>query len=471
MSDNNHHTLTYTYDADGNRATAALAGFTTFGYTYTGRDELKTVTAGALSGGTVSGGTLSTLNFDASGNRTSVVNGGTTTTYAAANSLNQYPTIGGAGATYGANGNLATYNGWTYTYDSMNRLTIATNGTTSANFFYDGLNRQVLRSITAVGNKFTVWDGWNAFAEYGAGNAPTGHWLYGAGGDLVADSLIGQYYYADGLGSTSHVANLSGALLESYTYDLAGTPTFYNPSGTVLPNGSAYGINHLFTGQQWHASLGFYDLRNRFLLPSLGRFLQPDPISFSGDPANLYRYCANNPVNGRDRFGLQAVVEPHLPDEDPSTQEIFTGKKDVDVFVSNQDWLLDKILEALNQPQTPTGPYYVPPPGSDAKVPPGQPIPTAVPPPVWPSHTPPASPPPMQGPPAPPTPTPKPFILDPYDGPAFREGHEPGSPKGASFAGVGNVPNYTVWGGEPWGTGVPRGLVILPSTGEKVIGW
>ena len=48
-----------------------------------------------------------------------------TTTYTTANILNQYPTIGEAGATYDNNGNLVTYNDWTYTYDSMNWLTLA----------------------------------------------------------------------------------------------------------------------------------------------------------------------------------------------------------------------------------------------------------------------------------------------------------------------------------------------------------
>ena len=48
-----------------------------------------------------------------------------TTTFAAANNSNQYPTIGEADATCDGNGNLATYNGRTYTYDSMNRLTLA----------------------------------------------------------------------------------------------------------------------------------------------------------------------------------------------------------------------------------------------------------------------------------------------------------------------------------------------------------
>jgi hypothetical protein len=47
-----------------------------------------------------------------------------------------------------------------------------------------------------------------------------------------------------------------------------------------------------------------YDLRNRFYSPDLGRFLQPDPIGFAGDPSNIYRYVGNNPVNRSDPSGL-----------------------------------------------------------------------------------------------------------------------------------------------------------------------
>jgi RHS repeat-associated protein len=104
------------------------------------------------------------------------------------------------------------------------------------------------------------------------------------------------------------VADGSGNLIESYTYDLYGTPTVY-----LVPGQSASGVSHLFTGQQWYPALDLYDLRNRFLKPDLGRFLQPDPIGFAGDPANLYRYCANNPVNWSDPYGLDggtAQTEP-----------------------------------------------------------------------------------------------------------------------------------------------------------------
>jgi hypothetical protein len=36
----------------------------------------------------------------------------------------------------------------------------------------------------------------------------------------------------------------------------------------------------------------------------MGVFLQPDPIGFKGDAANLYRFCSNNAVNRIDPLGL-----------------------------------------------------------------------------------------------------------------------------------------------------------------------
>jgi RHS repeat-associated protein len=92
-------------------------------------------------------------------------------------------------------------------------------------------------------------------------------------------------------------------LLEWYRYDLQGTPTFYNSLNVQIP-ASSYSVRHLFTGQQWHKEAGIYDLRFRAYSPDIGRFLQPDPISFQGDRTNLYRYVGNNPQNRRDPSGL-----------------------------------------------------------------------------------------------------------------------------------------------------------------------
>ncbi len=77
---------------------------------------------------------------------------------------------------------------------------------------------------------------------------------------------------------------------------------FYDANNNQL-SASAFGVRHLFTGQQWYQELGLYDLRNRFYSPDLGRFLQPDPVGFSGDATNLYRYCGNNAVTRSDPNG------------------------------------------------------------------------------------------------------------------------------------------------------------------------
>ena len=209
--------------------------------------------------------------------------------------------MGGHAASYDNNGNvLSRYDAsgtqWTFTYDAMNRLTSASNGT-SNNFYYDGLGRQVARNIAGV-ITYTVWDGWSEFASFDSVNTPLTHMIYGPWGDLAANTYKGYHYHCDGLGSTAFLSGGAGTLLESYTYDPNGTPTLHTVSG------GPYNTQFLFTGQQWYPTLGFYDLRNRAYLPGIGRFLQPDPIGFSGDPANLYRYCANNPAKWSDPSGL-----------------------------------------------------------------------------------------------------------------------------------------------------------------------
>jgi RHS repeat-associated protein len=152
-------------------------------------------------------------------------------------------------------------------------------------------------------------DGWDLIEEYQPGSAKaTAAYVYG-GSDLIAGTHNGQvyYYYHDASGSTSHLADSTGHLVEWYRYDLQGTPSFYDQDNNQRnPNQTPYGVRHLFTGQQWYQELGLYDLRNRFYSPDLGRFLQPDPIDFGGDPTNLYRYCGNNPVMRSDRTGLSS---------------------------------------------------------------------------------------------------------------------------------------------------------------------
>ena len=60
--DGTHHTLSYTYDDDGNRASVGLPNTIVAGYTYTGRNQVLDVTAG------VGGSKWAEYSYDASGN-------------------------------------------------------------------------------------------------------------------------------------------------------------------------------------------------------------------------------------------------------------------------------------------------------------------------------------------------------------------------------------------------------------------
>ena len=241
-----------------------------------------------------------TIVYDANGNRTSFAPYGTTDTYTS-NNLNQYTQRNGFNAAHDNNGNLITgVDGSSYTYDAQNRLTSAYKGGTTESFAYDGLSRQVSRTLNGT-TTYNVYDGWDLIDEFQAG-APLANYVYGAGG-LLKDTWTQTYFYQDGSGSTSHLADNGAHLLEWYRYDLQGTPVFYNAANTQIPS-TNYAVRHLFTGQQWYSEIGLYDLRNRFYSPDIGRFLQPDPIGFNGDATSLYRYCGNNPVTFGDPLGL-----------------------------------------------------------------------------------------------------------------------------------------------------------------------
>ena len=120
-----------------------------------------------------------------------------------------------------------------------------------------------------------------------------------------------RFYITDRLGSTRFLTDASGNITEAYTYTAYGETTTVQ---TTPPPGGGFGNFYynpfLFTGQQFDASEGNYYLRNRYYTPAYGRFLVADPIRLQGG-MNMYAYCAGNPINCVDPFGLETTEQKY----------------------------------------------------------------------------------------------------------------------------------------------------------------
>ena len=274
-------------------------------YSYDAIDQVTGVQYQATNPGTTPTSPMRTVGYglDSVGNWTGLtdsVNGNTSFT---ANNLNQYTAVNTTTPTYDGNGNLTGGLG-AFVYDAQNRLTSATNGTNTITFSYDPLNRCVSRTDNGT-TTFLIYDGWSLIDEQNSAGVAVAKYIGGAKLDemlTLANSAGTSYYQQDGLGSTALLTSSTGTPVESYIYDVYGTPAIENGSGTVIA-GTAYGNRFLFTGREYLPDVNLYDYRNRMYSPQWGRWLSRDPISEKGG-INIYCYVGDNPINSEDPLGL-----------------------------------------------------------------------------------------------------------------------------------------------------------------------
>ncbi len=195
-------------------------------------------------------------------------------------------------------GNLTSSGSATYGYDAVNHL--SNSNSAASSFEYGSLDElQGFNTTSGTYLRFAS-DGTNIIGEYlwGGSPAPLRRYVYGPGDDepLVWYEGTGttdkRWLVQDERGSVVAVTNASGLATAINSYDEYGIPAATNIG------------RFQYTGQAWLPEIGLYYYKARMYSPTLGRFLQTDPIGYA-DGLNWYNYVGSDPVNGRDPSGLE----------------------------------------------------------------------------------------------------------------------------------------------------------------------
>ncbi|NOU11968.1 MAG: RHS repeat protein [Nitrospira sp.] len=236
------------YDDADRRTSVTYPNTNKVEYLYNVASELATVT---YKQGATTLGTL-TYTYDAAGNR--LKTGGTfarsnippalaTTTY---NANNQQTMFGTSTETYDLNGNLATFTDAsgtiTYTWNARNQLTAISGPGLTGSFTYDSFGRRTGKTINTTTTKF-VYDGLNPVQEKN-GATVTANLLTGLGIDEFFTRTDGagvRSLLPDPLGSTVALGDGTGTLQAQYTYE---------PFGVTTQTGAASTNSYKYTGRE-----------------------------------------------------------------------------------------------------------------------------------------------------------------------------------------------------------------------------
>ena len=211
---------------------------------------------------------------------------------------------------YDSNGNLIADDEKTYGYDFKNRLVeVRDAGTTSllGRYSYDALGRRYLVETLSSGTRY-LFDGLEVIEERDELNSIKRQYVWGAELDeLLQEKTIDATYFAHEAASASIAAlvDSGGTVVERYEYDPFGVTTVSLDGMTD----NKYG----FHGAYSDGESGLYFMRRRTYSPSLGRFLQRDPVGVWTDGLNLGN--GSLPSKLRMRLAAAAALKPDGPPE------------------------------------------------------------------------------------------------------------------------------------------------------------
>lgn len=288
----------YGYDAIGNRTSKKFGDGTSELYGYDPAMRLTQATRRDNS--------VQTYALDAFGNRTSHFDSAKPaaeqTSAGTFNTFNQLigQSQGAASYAYDNNGNLTSSSQpgatTTYSWNADNRLVGLTRPGFTFSASYDGNGLRTSKTEAGATTQFLL-DGATILQDLSNSNAV--HRSYLSNPQVIDEVLIfsdvsGSYFpLADALGSVQVLTDVYGVSVRRYSYDVFGNRS---------ASGTGAEIQFAFGGREQDAS-GLIYSRDRYIDPSVGKWLQPDRRKMVDGP-NQYQYAKSSPAQLVDPFGL-----------------------------------------------------------------------------------------------------------------------------------------------------------------------
>ena len=346
----------YVYDALGNiteiqesePASGSSVRRTKVRYTYDDQNQLKTETRYTYSSNTDTTGSpvTYTYTYDTAGNILSASDGTNTLnyTYGDSNWRDLLTAVGGTTISYDGSGNPTNWYNGTTSYSGLSwkngrQLTQITSGGKTSYYTYDTDGVRSTKIVDGVKHEYLTLNGKVVYEKIGEGtSAKIMIFSYDEMGRPFAvkysknnGTKFTNYFYAlnqqgdvvkifrpvavtDANGNTTGYTEKTYA---TYTYDAWGKLIgITNSAGTSIINKQTTStalanLNPLrYRGYYYDNETGFYYLQSRYYDPAVGRFINADIYSSTGQGfvgTNMFAYCRNNPVNRTDSCGCMDI--------------------------------------------------------------------------------------------------------------------------------------------------------------------
>ena len=202
--------------------------------------------------------------------------------------------------TYDADGNMLSYDGWTYTWNAQDRLDSASKGNIRLEFAYDYMGRRFEKKVyennVLTKHSLFVYDGFKQIAEYDAlaSNALTNTYIWQPVGlDVPLLRNGSELLVSDANKNIVALIDTTGQVTDSYIYD---------PFGSCIHTGLSDNPFR-FSSEYFDKETGLVYYNYRYYSSILGRWLSRDLLD-DNSKALLYVSCHNNPIFFYDRLGM-----------------------------------------------------------------------------------------------------------------------------------------------------------------------